>query len=42
VLVLSGRSLPTQLTQALTLLGQSASGVALFAAGIILAVHTVR
>jgi malonate transporter and related proteins len=42
VLVLSGRSLPTLLTQALTLLGQSASGVALFAAGIILAVHTVR
>jgi malonate transporter and related proteins len=42
VLVLSGRSLPRLLTQALTLLGQSASGVALFAAGIILAVHTVR
>jgi malonate transporter and related proteins len=42
VLVLSGRTLPALLTQALTLLGQSASGVALFAAGIILAVHTVR
>jgi len=42
VLVLSGRSLPRLLTQALTLLGQSAFGVALFAAGIILAVHTVR
>ena len=42
VLVLSGRALPRLLTQALTLLGQSASGVALFAAGIILAVHTVR
>jgi malonate transporter len=42
ILVLSGRSLPTLLIDALTLLGQSASGVALFAAGIILAVHHVR
>jgi malonate transporter and related proteins len=42
LLVLGGRSLPVLLIDALTLLGQSASGVALFAAGIILAVHTVR
>jgi malonate transporter len=42
ILVLSGRPLPTLLIDALTLLGQSASGVALFAAGIILAVHHVR
>ena len=42
ILVLNGRSLPTLLIDALTLLGQSASGVALFAAGIILAVHHVR
>jgi predicted permease len=41
ILVLSGRSLPTLLVDALTLLGQSASGVALFAVGIILAVHQV-
>ena len=41
ILVLSGHSLPTLLINALTLLGQSASGVALFAAGIILAVHNV-
>jgi malonate transporter and related proteins len=42
ILVLSEHSLPTLLINALTLLGQSASGVALFAAGIILAVHHVR
>jgi predicted permease len=42
IMVLSGRSLPPLLTNALTLLGQSASGVALFAAGIILAAHTLR
>jgi malonate transporter and related proteins len=41
ILVLSGFSLPTLLINALTLLGQSASGVALFSAGIILAVHNV-
>jgi len=42
MLVLTRLSLPTVLIDALTLLGQSASGVALFAAGIILAVHHVQ
>jgi malonate transporter and related proteins len=39
ILVLIGLTLPGEITNALSLLGHSASGVALFAAGIVIAAH---
>ena len=42
LIVLSGRSLPPLLTGALELLGQSAAGVALFSAGVVLASVSLR
>lgn len=41
VIVLSGFSVPPLLAHALELLGQTAAGVALFAAGLVIAAHTV-